>query len=183
MEYLSYHFTFFQVQRDIYIIIQQQWIYCLGQYVFNLICTASDPLASSSWKGRWDASIIMFVISWRCLQNRMLWSHQYKTKASSVLAYLSEDLQHRSIPLHVADYLLDVVHCFHWIKEAFIECSMVLIIRPHKRKDVGGQNQKNSDIVGHIPWESSLVFWYFLEKSGSKTTCREGLGSSMCTYG
>jgi len=30
---------------------------------------------------------------------------------------------------------------------------------------------KNSNTVGHVPWEISRVCWYFLHKSGSKMTC------------
>ena len=30
---------------------------------------------------------------------------------------------------------------------------------------------KNSNTVGHVPWEISRVCWYFLHKSGSEMTC------------
>lgn len=134
-------------------------------------------------------SASIFIISWWCSQNR---KSSDRTRIELKHYWCLHTLV-KIFNTEVHLFMLLITYltwytAFTELRKLLLNVPWSWIWAPVNTRMWWGQKQKN--IAGHIAREFSLAWWYFLEKSGSKTTCifsgdrkqKEGLDSSLCIF-
>ena len=113
----------------------------------------------------------MFIPVQEYTPSTLLLSHNYACWVGILWIPVPQSPDNMSLHLHITLSL-------KWGGDLYSNVWLVSTICPHKRvdavksyDDLAVAIQGNSSNIGHVPWESSQVCWYFLQKSGSEITC------------